>query len=113
MDQRRDKMPTPNGFGEINPETGNSLDNMSIGDHVVQEGYEGAGDKAVLALLEQNDKLVQKYSEQLCNHFSGVLENLPAAMQQSLIDSIRMYTGKHDVVYQGMVERYDARVLNA
>lgn len=103
-------MLTPHNRLDGNVETQNAS-NMSVGDHVLQEGYE-MGEQSIVDLLSENEKLVNKYTEQLCNHFGGVLSGLPEYLQESVINSIRVFNGKHDVLYQGMVSAYDNRANN-
>lgn len=100
-------MATPHRF-DGNMESHGAANHMSIGDHVVQEGYE-MGEQSIMELLSANEMLVNKYTEQLCNHFGGVLANLPESVQESFINSIRVFDGNHDVVYKGMVAAYDGR----
>lgn len=105
-------MPNPTEY-EFNMEAAQSTENMTLGDHVVQEGYESQGDKTILDLISANEKLVNKYAEQICNHFSSVLGGLPESMQQAYIDSIRNMNGDHDLVYKGMVARFDNRLATS
>ncbi|MDZ4835975.1 MAG: hypothetical protein SGJ27_19520 [Candidatus Melainabacteria bacterium] len=81
---------------------------MSVGDHVVQEGYE-RGDGAIMDLVSANEKLVHKYAEQLCKHFGGLLDLLPEAEQKDFIAGIRDFGGNQDVMYHAMVARYDGQ----
>jgi len=96
---------------EVNVENADTTDNASVGDHLVREGYASAGDKAIMDILENNQKLVDTYSNKICEHFSGVLAKLPESMQAAYIDSIRMYNDDpKNVVYNGMINRFDSRV---
>jgi hypothetical protein len=102
-------MSTQHGF-ESFVDNAHNADNMTLGDHVLREGYSEGGDKAIMDILSANEKLVSKYTEQVCNHFSNVLCGLPEGMQKSFVDSLRVFNDKNDVVYKGMVARYDDRV---
>lgn len=108
-------MPTPNGF-EMDRDF-SAPEHLSLGEHVFQEGYEGGkleGDReTIMEILEANNKLVMQYSEQLCNHFSTVLQGLPQGMQDSFIQSLSVFNDKNDVVYQGMRQRYEDRMKDA
>lgn len=87
-----------------------NLDNADVGDQLVREGYGSTGDKAIMDIIEANAKLVETYSKQICDHYSTVLERVPESMQAAYIDSIRMFSDPNDVVYKGMVNRFDNRV---
>lgn len=86
---------------------------MSIGDHVVQEGYEANEKPSALDLIQANERIINQYTEQLTNHFANVLGGLPEAMQKSCVDGVRGLSSNSDnVVYAAFVAKYDARMAN-
>lgn len=98
-----------NGF-EFNMEAADSS-KMSVGDHVVQEGYEAKEKPSALDLIQENERTIKQYTEQLSNHFSTVLGGLPEAVQKSFVDSLRgLGSNSDNVVYAAFVAKYDARV---
>ena len=104
-------MPNPHGF-EFNMEAADS-NSMSIGDHVVQEGYEANEKPSALDLIQANERIINQYTEQLTNHFANVLGGLPEAMQKSCVDGVRGLSSNSDnVVYAAFVAKYDARMAN-
>lgn len=101
-------MVTPHNSFDGNMEGHNAANGMTVGDHVFNEGYD-TGESSIMELLSANEQLVSKYTEQLCNHFGSVLAGLPEAMQESFINSIRVFDDNNDVVYKSMVAAYDGR----
>ncbi len=104
-------MPTPNGF-EFNMEAADS-NNMSIGDHVVQEGYEANEKPSAMDLIQANERIIKQYTEQLTNHYATLLGGLPEAVQKSCVDGVRGLSSNSDnVLYASFVAKYDARMAN-
>lgn len=85
--------------------------NMAIGDHVVQEGYEAKQKPSPFDLIQENERTIKQYTEQLSSHFSNVLGGLPEAVQKSFVDSVRgLGSNSDNVVYAAVVAKYDARM---
>ena len=101
-------MITPHNRFDGNMESNGPANKMTVGDHVFNEGYD-TGEKSIMELLSANELLVNKYTEQLTNHFGSMLANLPESLQESFINSIRVFDDNHDVMYKSMVAAYDGR----
>lgn len=63
-------------------------------------------------LLQNNERLVQQYTEKLVQHFSSVLFTLPEELQKEFIGSTAMFNDQNDVVYQGLRSAYENRAAS-
>lgn len=102
----------PHNRFDGNVESNDAANNMTVGDHVFNEGYD-TGEKSIMELLSANELLVNKYTEQLTSHFGNLLASLPESLQESFINSIRVFDDNNDVMYKSMVSAYDSRSNNA
>lgn len=95
-----------NGFDAINS-LGNDTP-AQLDEHVLRQAYEQPENR-MRDIIAANERVVMNYSEQLVSHFSSVLFALPEKDQRDFIDSISVFKDRHDVVYNGMRQKYEAK----
>jgi len=59
-------------------------------------------------LLDRNNRAIADYTAKMVNHFDKVLQGVPAWMQASLIEDMKVLS--HEPIYAGMIDKYNVRM---
>ncbi len=103
---------------EINNQAEDDTSSDNVGNHVRSEAYEGTDNtrkqtgeyERIMRILDQNEQLVRKYGTQLVEHFSKTFFALPEDTQRDLVGEFGIYQDRHDIVYQGIIGKYEAKM---
>ena len=67
-------------------------------------------DSKVENIFDRNHETIMKFKENIVDHFSTIMERLPMEDQLKVIAGFPEKLDKDDIVYQGMKERFEARM---
>lgn len=96
-------------FESFNANEKEPVDNVNLGDSLINQLNEPTEKSSISDLLERNQATIMQYAANIVDHFSLVLDKLPASEQKKVVDGFPQNLGPHDVVYQGMRDHYLAK----